>query len=164
MNKNFGNNNYFYNNYVEIFTIFWGQEEKMFYILFFVSMALSFCYYISNIYIIYHYSPFVSIFLELILPIDSDILDYLFFDSANDHIPEQILERFCYQMIGYIIIFIGALILNEIIVLNFCGFNTNTNLYIVKGNKKDQSISKNIINDNDHDNDIDDVSENLNES
>ena len=153
--KNFGNNNFFYNNYIEIFTIFWGQEEKIFYALFFVSMALSFCYYISNIYIIYHYSPFVSILLELVLPIDSDILDYIVFNSANDHIPEQILERFIYQMIGYIIIFIGALILNEIIVLNFCGFNTNTYLNIIKRSKKDLSISINIIKDND----IDDVSE-----
>ena len=98
------------------------------------------------------------------MPIDSDILDYIVFNSANDHIPEQILERFIYQMIGYIIIFIGALILNEIIVLNFCGFNTNTYLNIIKGNKKDLSISKNIINDNDNENDIDDVSENLYES
>ena len=29
-------------------------------------------------------------------------------------------------MIGYTIIFIAALILNEIFILNFCGFNKNT--------------------------------------
>ena len=28
--QNFGNNNFFYNNYVEIFTIFYGQEQKSF--------------------------------------------------------------------------------------------------------------------------------------
>ena len=114
-------------------------------------MTLSFCYYISNIYIIYHYSPFVSILLELVLPIDSDILDYLLFHSTNDHALKEILKRFEFQMIGYIILFIGALILNEIIVLNFCGFNTNTYLNILARSKND-SFLININNDN-NDND-----------
>ena len=150
--KNFGNNNFFYNNYVEIFTIFYGQEVKSFYALFFVSMALSFCYYISNIYIIYHYSPFVSILLEIILPIDSDILDYLLFNSANYHIPDEILKRFLFQMIGYIIIFIASLILNEIIVLNFCGFSSNIYVNILARTKNESLILLNVNNENDSDN------------
>jgi hypothetical protein len=143
--KAFGNNNFFYNNFIEIFKIF-EQDENKFYVLFFLSMALSFCYYISNIYIIYHYSPFVSILLEIILPIDSDILDYLVFNSTNDHIPDEILKRFLFQMIGYIIIFIASLILNEIIVLNFCGLNTNTYLNILARTKNESVILLNINN------------------
>ena len=87
------------------------------------------------------------------MPIDSDILDYLLFHSANDHVPKEILIRFAFQMIGYIILFIGALILNEIIVLNFCGFNTNTYLNILERSKNDSIILLNINNDyNDNDN------------
>jgi hypothetical protein len=91
----FENNNFFYNNFIEIFKIF-EQQDNMFYVLFFLSMALSFCYYISNIYIIYHYSPFVSTILEIILPIDSDILDYLLFNSTNGHTPDEILNADLY--------------------------------------------------------------------
>ena len=52
-------------------------------------------------------------------------------------------------MIGYVILFFGALILNEIIVLNFLGFNTNTFLNIAKRSENDSYALLNINNEND---------------
>ena len=51
--------------------------------------------------------------------------------------------------IGYSILFLGALILNEIIVLNFLGFNKNTFLNIVERSTKDSVALLNINNEND---------------
>jgi len=144
--KNYEKNykfDFFKENFSEIITIFKDQDIK-FYRLFFISMILSFCYYISNIYILYHYSPYLNIFFELILPIDSDILDYIFFAKEEDHLLNDILKRICYQTIGYIFLILGALILNEIIVLNFLGFNSNTFLNIAKRSEKDSFIVPNV--------------------
>ena len=146
--ENEKNYKFFEENFIEIITIFKGQEWQ-FYKLFFISMIFSFCYYISNIYILYHYSPYLNIFFELILPLDSDILDYIFFAKEEDHLLNDILKRICYQTIGYIFLILGALILNEIIVLNFLGFNLNTFLNIVKRSENDSVALLNINDEND---------------
>ena len=124
------NTDYFYCNFVEIFTILWNQHDKIFYISFFISMILSFCYYICNVFILYHYSPFLTILVDTILPIDSDVLDCVIFNTQNGKYANDILVRFLIQTIGYIILFFASLILNEVIILNFCEFNKNTNLNI----------------------------------
>ena len=143
--------NFFYNNFFGIITIFKGQSNT-FFILFFISMILSFCYYISNIFIIYHYSPYLNILVELILPIDSDVIDLVLFNIEYDHKKDEVLKRFLIQLIGYIILFFGALILNEIVILNFCGFNKNTHLNILKRSKEDMSSLIILNNDNEDDN------------
>ena len=148
----FDNYNFFYNNFIEIFTIFWNQNDKIFFVYFFLSMILSFCYYISNIFIIYNYSPYLNILVELILPIDSDVIDLVLFDIEYDHKKDEVLKRFLIQLIGYIILFFGALILNEIVILNFCGFNKNTHLNILKRSKEDMSSLIILNNDNEDDN------------
>ena len=140
---------FFEENFFEIITIFKGQKWQ-FYTLFFISFIFSICYYISNIYILYHYSPFLNILFEIILPLDSDILDYIFFAEESDHPVHEILERLGYQMIGYTFLIFGALILNEIIVLNFLGFNTNTFLNIAKRSENDSYALLNINNENDN--------------
>ena len=119
---------YFYCNFVEIVTILLKQDDIRFYVLFFTSMILSFCYYISYIFTLYHYSPFLTILVDTILPIDSDVLDCVIFDTQNGENANVILKRLLIQMIGYVILFIASLILNEIIILNFCEFSTNTNI------------------------------------
>ena len=139
---------FFEENFFEIITIFKGQKWQ-FYTLFFISFIFSICYYISNIYILYHYSPFLNILFEIILPIDSDILDYLIFHDENGKSIKYIMVRFGCQMIGYVILFFGALILNELIVLNFLGFNTNTFLNIAKRSENDSYALLNINSEND---------------
>ena len=81
--------------------------------------------------------------------IDSDILDCYVFDTQSDHPREEILERFIYQIFGYIILLIAALILNEIIVFNFWGLNTNTYLNIMQRSKNDSIALLNVNNEND---------------
>ena len=139
---------FFYNNFVEVITIFKGKETN-FYIVFFISMIFSFCYYASNIFIINNYSPFVNIIVELVSPIDSDILDCYIFDTESDHPEKEILRRNLYQIFGYIILLIAALILNEIIVFNFWGLNTNTYLNIIQRSKNDSIALLNVNNEND---------------
>ena len=118
--------NYFKNNFLEIFTIFKGQNSK-FYIYFFAFFVLSFGYHIFNVLTIYHYSPYLIVLVELCLPIDNDIFYIIFNDvDEKDRYKNNVIKRFIIQSIGYVFLSIGALILNEIILLNFCGCNRNT--------------------------------------
>ena len=119
------NQNYFRNNFIGIFTFFNGQEPQ-FYIYFFISLILSFIYYVINILTIYDFSPFLFIIIETLLPIDDDFI-FLIFQNRDDIIEkkDKIIKRTIIQSIGYIILFVGALIINEIIILNFCGFDEN---------------------------------------
>ena len=125
-NNKLENSNYFKHNFLGIFTIFSGKNSK-FYICFFLNFIFSFCYYLFNVLTIYHYSPFLNVLVELFLPIDNDVLDILFEDKDKKIFnKENIIKRFIIQSVGYLILFFGSLILNEIIILNFWGFNKNT--------------------------------------
>ena len=117
------NDNYLKNNYLEIFTIF-IEQSKNFYIYFFLSFILQYFYYIINVLTLYNFSPFFIVVLEACLPLDNDFISILFGKENNNK--EFVFKRTYYQLIGYVIIFIAALILNEILLLNFCGFNKNT--------------------------------------
>ena len=118
------NHHFFRNNYIGIFTIFSGQNKK-FFIYFFLSFISSFIYYIIYAYSLYNYSLYLIIAVEALLPIDNDIFPYFFFGKEDAEIIKK-LKRIAFQFIGYFLIFIAALILNEIIVFNFCDLNRNT--------------------------------------
>jgi len=55
--------------------------------------------------------------------IDNDMIEIFYKPEVNNK--EKIVPRSLFQFIGYIIIIISALILNEILILNFLGFNKN---------------------------------------
>ena len=126
MNKNLDeqieNENYFSNNFLQVIKIFIGQNMK-FYIYFFLIIILLFIYYIINTYTIYYFSPFIFILLEALLPIDNDFIA-LFFKFLPEK--EKIIKRTIIQSIGYLILFIASLIMNEIIIFNFLDLNSNT--------------------------------------
>ena len=134
------NDKYFYNNFIQIFAIFIGQKWK-FYIYFILFFILSFFYYIINTLILFNYSPFLIILVEALLPLDSDIIKIILNQedeyTALNH--DRFLTRAYFQTIGYVFLFFGALILNEIIILNFCGFNRNTFSYINLRGKLDST-------------------------
>ena len=117
------NDNYLKNNFLEIFTLFQDQNRK-FFIYFFLSFVLSFFYYIINVLTIYNFSPYLIIILEACLPIDNDIVPLFWGDYIENK--DDKLKRTYIQLSGYVIIFFSALILDEIIILNFCGLNNNT--------------------------------------
>ena len=137
------NAHYFKNNFLEIFTLFQDQNKK-FFIYFFLTFFLYFFYYMINVLTIYNFSPFFIIVLEALLPIDNDIIPYFFGDKIEEK--ERKLKRTYFQSIGYIILLFAALILDEMIILNFCGFNSNTfsrisfRADIDKSDKRNQSL------------------------
>ena len=110
-----------------------------FYIYFFLSFIFSFFYYIIYILVIFNNSPFLIILIEAFLPLDSDIIKIIL-GSNEKYIQEnkkERLERFYYQSIGYLFLFFGSLILNEIIVFNFCGLNDFTSAKMSERAKND---------------------------
>ena len=128
-----------------IFAIFIGQKWP-FYIYFILCFILSFFYYIINTLILFNYSPFLIILVEALLPLDSDTIKIIL-DKEDDYIianHDNFLRRAYFQTIGYAFLFIGALILNEIIILNFCGFNKNTFSNINLRGKIDSSANLEI--------------------
>ena len=114
--------NYFANNYLGIITTFKGQKYK-FYIYFCLIFILSFFYYIISTLTIYNFNLYLIIIVDTCLPIDNDMVEIFYKEILFNK--GKILTRVLFQSIGYIVINISALILNEIIILNFLGFNKN---------------------------------------
>ena len=133
------NHNYIKNNFLEIFTLFKDQNRD-FFIFFFVSFILSFFYNIVYVLTIYNFSPYLIVALEACLPIDNDIVPLFLGDEIDNK--EKKIKRTYIQLSGYVIIFLAALILNEIIILNFCGFNRNTFIRISSRGNLDISITE----------------------
>ena len=119
--------NYFANNYLGIFTTLKRQEIK-FYIYFSFMFIFSFFYYIISTLTIYNFNLYLIIIVDTCLPIDNDMVEIFYKEKLFNK--GKILKRVLFQSIGYIIIIISSLILNEIIILNFLGFSKNIRLNI----------------------------------
>ena len=150
INKTEENDKYFSNNFLQIILIFIGQNWK-FYECFFLSFIFSFLYYIINALIIYNYSPFLIILVEALLPFDNDVIKVIF-HTGEEYIvnsEDLILKRFGYQIIGYIFPLFGSLILNEIIIFNFCDLNKYTSKNIYERGEIDKNSFIELYNCND---------------
>lgn len=133
------NNNYFKNNFLEIFTMFIGQNWQ-FYLGFFFSFIFSFCYFIFNILTIYNFSPYLNVLTDFLTPYLYNFFNIFFLEDEER---ESNLIRFFYELIGYTLIIFGALILNEIIILNFFGLNENTYKTISERGQLDSTFGLN---------------------
>ena len=122
VNKDDYQGNFFTENYLGIFKLLIGQEIE-FYIYFFIIFILLFFYYVISALTIYNFNPYLIIIVETCLPIDNDMIEIFYKPEVNNK--EKIVPRSLFQFIGYIIIIISALILNEILILNFLGCNKN---------------------------------------
>ena len=122
-NRNKNINNYFSyylkKNYAGLYKIFIGKQW-LFYLSFFISFIASFLYFVFNVLTIFNFSPYINVLTDFLTPFLLSISYFIFFHSTINN------YKFIFELIGYIIIFFGALILNEIIVLNFWGLNENT--------------------------------------
>ena len=122
-NRNKNINNYFSyylkKNYAGLYRIFIGKEP-LFYLSFFITFIASFLYFVFNVLTIFNFSPYINVLTDFLTPFLLSISYFIFFPSTRNK------KKFILELIGYIIIFFGALILNEIIVLNFWGLNENT--------------------------------------
>ena len=130
--------NYFSYNFVQIIKILIGQESK-FYKYFILSFIFSFFYYIIYTLTIFNNSPFLIIVIEAFLPLDNDIIKIIL-GTDQEYIirdKDKSLKRLFYQSFGYIFLFFGSLILNEIIVFNFCGFNNFTSEKMIERAQSD---------------------------
>ena len=84
------------------------------------------------------------ILVEALLPLDNDIIK-IALHQENEYVKmirNKIIKRFYWQTIGFAILFFGTLILNEIIIFNFCGLNKYT---FRKINKRGEFESKTLI-------------------
>ena len=126
--------NYFANNYLGIITLFKGQEKE-FYIYFCLMLILLFAYYIITALTIYNFNLYLIIIVETCLPIDTDMIEIFYKDEVFNE--GNIIKRVSFQCFGYIIIIISALILNEILILNFLGLNKNIRLNITSRSELD---------------------------
>ena len=119
--------------------------------VFLLSFIFSFFYYIINVLIIFNYSPFLIILVEALLPFDNDVIK-LIFHTGKEYIVDSkdlILKIFTFQTIGYIFLLFGSLILNEIIIFNFCGLNKYTSKNIYERGEIDKNSFIEIYNCND---------------
>ena len=146
------NQNFFINNFLEIFTIFIGQSWK-FYIYFFVIFILLFVYYILSALTIYNFTPYLIIIVETCIPIDTDMIEIIFIKEKEIYNKKHVISRVLLQYIGYIILYIAAFILNEIFILNFCGFNINIHSKISSRGKRDSEKTLELYSKDDNETD-----------
>ena len=154
-------NNFFKSNYYEIFGIFIGQEWE-FYLYFFLSFIASFCYFVFNILTLYNFSPYLNVLTDFLTPFFLNII-YFFFNKKEKE-KDNFNKKFLIENIGYALIIFGALILNEIIILNFFGLNENTYTNISERGKLDIICLDELgvpTEDNDNDDDISDTEGNV---
>ena len=130
-------NNFFISNYYQIFGIFIGQEWK-FYLFFFLSFIASFCYFVFNILTLYNFSPYLNVLTDFLTPFLLNIIDFFTIEEGKKK--NNFNKKFVIENIGYALIIFGALILNEIIILNFFGLNENTYTNISERGKLDSVI------------------------
>ena len=141
------NNNYFSNNFSEIIYIF-KEQNFMFYLSFFISFIASFSYFICNVLTIYHFGPYLNVLTDFLTPFLFNILYFCFI--------ERNINGFIFEIIGFVIVIFGALVLNEIIIFNCLGLNENTYTNISRRSILEYMEELNPHPDNDNDNDDND--------
>ena len=148
------NDHYFKNNFSEIIKIF-KVNNFVFYLSFILSFLASFGYFICNASTIFYFSPYLNVLTDFVTPFLLYLFSFIFLNE-DDNKGKNI--RIGFEIFGFIIVFFGALILNEIIIFNCFGLNENTYLSISERGEKDsgQELSPNLLAD---DNDDDDNNE-----
>lgn len=144
------NENYFRNNYLGILLMF-RDKNWFFYFSFFLSFFASFGYFICNVFTIFCFTPYLNVLTDFLTPFLLYINDFIF-NKKENHIGKN---EFIIGFIGFIIVILGAVILNEIIILNFFGLNENTYSNISDRGRIDsfnnQELAPNAGNDDDDD-------------
>jgi drug/metabolite transporter (DMT)-like permease len=109
------NDKYWSNNF-GLFSFFFKETSGKFYCGFFLSFFASFGYFICNVLTIYNFTPYINVLTDFITPFLLFLIGQINSKDSFNY----------YEFIGYIIVIIGASILNEIIILNFFGLNVDT--------------------------------------
>ena len=103
----------------------------------------TFAYYLFSIITIYLFTPTLLIMTDILSPIIIWILDTIVYTIVKDN--RKSITQSILKFIGYTFLIIACLILNEIIICNFCNMNYNTQQQIEERAIKDikQSINSN---------------------
>ena len=111
------NDKYWSNNF-GLISFFFKETSGKFYCGFFLSFFASFGYFICNVLTIDIFTPYLNVLTDFITPSLLFLIEQIY--------PKDGSGFNYYEFIGYIIVIIGASILNEIIILNFFGLNVDT--------------------------------------
>lgn len=120
--------------------------NKIIYLYLFLVFIDIIIFEVIEILVIFYFSPLLLMATDIINPI-LNLTFEIIIDNAQMSILYKILTY-----IGYFIIFICALIYNEIIICNFCDLNKNTSKYIKERQKEELASIGKIGNDNDSEN------------
>ena len=144
--------------FLRYWKVFENKKNILFYIFSFFVMHL----YNLNIYLIIDkFSPIHYAVGNIIENFDSTIILMIY--------RELELKEFFIKFSLYLVLIFASLIYNEFIVLNFCGFQKNTNLFLQK--KAIEDLEQTILNNNENElfpedenynNEIINIKENLN--
>ena len=98
-------------------------------ILLFVLYFILCIYHIYIFLVIYYFSPIFACISDIVNPLFNMIFGSIMKNKYKSYLILEIL--------GYILILIAAFIYNEIIILNFCGFNEYTSICIKERGKEE---------------------------
>ena len=126
-----GNSFMNYSNFSDLFNIFDFAKDKLLIFLAFASTIVKFIFCI----IIQNFSPNIFVLTNVI----SSIITWIY-NIGYKRKPDKTIN-IIFLSIGYFIILISCLIYNEIIILNFCKLNENTNFNINERLKIDKKLA-----------------------
>ena len=110
-------------------------------VFYFIGLIISsFFYYLTNVLTIYLFTPILLVSVEILCPFFEWIIDLLILDgkSFSSRIKnENLFVVIPLKCIGFVLICISALVINEILILNFCKFDKNVESNIKKRAVKD---------------------------
>ena len=126
------------NEYHGIFIYLFNDLSLLFIFRIFLSITL----HISLWLIIYYFSPFHYIILDILENFLETVITLIINkDNEIEFSKEQIIA----YLVLFPILFFDVLVFNEVIILNFWGLNKNTKLYILIREKKDNSRKTSYI-------------------
>ena len=146
------NDKYWSNNF-GLFSFFFKETSGKFYCGFFLSFFASFGYFICNVLTIYNFTPYINVLTDFITPFLLFLIGQINSKDSFNY----------YEFIGYIIVIIGASILNEIIILNFFGLNVDTYSNISNRSDNESNHIEELGPSNENDDLSDDGGDNENE-
>ena len=124
-----------YSNLYDLVNIFDFAYDKL--LIFFAFASGTIVKFIFCV-IIDHFSPNIFVLTNVI----SSIVTWIY-NVGYKRKPDKTIN-IIFLSIGYFIILISCLIYNEVIILNFCGLNQNTNYFIKERNELDKKLADNF--------------------
>ena len=122
-----------------VFTRFWKiYDNKINILIYFILFIIDFLYNVNVLFIIDKFSSSHLAVLDIIGQFGS-LLNTIFFSDS------LVISEIVFRLIIYFILILAALIHNEFIILNFCGFQRQTKLFLEIEAEKDKNQTINLI-------------------